>query len=169
MPPVIESSDEQGDVWTTTRYASLGGTLSKIGTTLSDEYIESRKALGFEKYISPDKQVDASTCLFPEYTWFIKGAVHDDWTKEEDRIIMTVSNSDEQVTVNDIDDRPQFLVYDRSSDSVAPMTKDNCHTETYEVDNKTSDTKGGKLFNALLTLFKWLTTAFEFISSLFKK
>ncbi len=169
MPPVIESSDEQGDVWTTTRYASLGGTLSKIGTTLSDEYIESRKALGFEKYISPDKQVDASTCLFPEYTWFIKGAIHDDWTKEEDRIIMTVSNSDEKVTVNDIDDRPQFLVYDRSSDSVAPMTEDNCHTETYDVDNKTNDTKGGKLFNALLTLFKWLTTAFEYISSLFKK
>lgn len=78
MPPVIESRFEQGDVWTTTRYSSLGATVSRIGTTLSDEYIESRKALGFEKYISPDKQIDASTCLFPEYTWFIKGAIHDD-------------------------------------------------------------------------------------------
>lgn len=168
MPPVIESSDEQGDVWATTRFSSLGATVAKIGTTFTDEYIESRKALGFEKYISPDKQIDASTCLFPEYTWFIKGAIHDDWTKEEDRIILTVSSSDERITVNNLDGRPQFLVYDRDNDTVYPMTEDNCNTESYEIDKK-PDTKGSKLFNALLTLFKWLQTAIEFVSSMFKQ
>lgn len=165
MPPVIESRYEQGDVWTTTRYASLGGTLSRIGTTLSDEYIESRKALGLDKYISPDKQVDASTCLFPEYTWFIKGAIHDDWSKEEDRIIITACDSDERVTIDNLDNRPQFLVYDRENDTVYPMTEENCDTEDYEVDAKPKN----RYLNMLTTFFRWLKAAFEFLSSLGKK
>ncbi|MGN1194988.1 MAG: hypothetical protein ACI4SB_05855, partial [Acutalibacteraceae bacterium] len=165
MPPVIESRFEQGDVWTTTRYSSLGATVSRIGTTLSDEYIDSRKALGLEKYISPDKQVDASTCVFPEYTWFIKGAIHDDWTKEEDRIITTVCDSDERITINNLDDRPQFLVYDRENDTVYPMTEDNCDTETYEVNAKPKNV----FLNMLTSLFKWLKAAFEFLSSLTNK
>lgn len=165
MPPVIESRFEQGDVWTTTRYSSLGATVSRIGTTLSDEYIESRKALGLEKYISPDKQVDASTCLFPEYTWFIKGAIHDDWTKEEDRIIITTSDSNERVTVNNLDDRPQFLVYDRENDTVYPMTEENCNTEAYEVDEKPRNV----YLNMLTVLFRWLKAAFEFLTSIANK
>lgn len=165
MPPVIEAADEQGDVWTTTRYSSLGATVSKTGTTLSDEYIESRKALGLGKYISPDKQIDASTCVFPEYTWFIKGAIHDDWTKEEDRIIITVCDSDERVTVDNLDNRPQFLVYDRSTDRVSPMTEDNCHTETYEVDPGPKH----RLLSFLTAFFRWLKAAFDFSKHLSSK
>lgn len=165
MPPVIESRFEQGDVWTTTRFSSLGATVSRIGTTLSDEYIESRKALGLEKYISPDKQVDASTCLFPEYTWFIKGAIHDDWSKEEDRIIITTSSSNERITINNLDDRPQFLVYDRENDTVYPMTEDNCNTEAYEVNAKPKN----RYLNMLTVLFRWLKAAVEFLSNLANK
>lgn len=165
MPPVIESLDEQGDVWTTTRFSSLGATVSKIGTTLSDEYIESRKALGLEKYISPDKQIDASTCVFPEYTWFIKNAVHDDWTKEEDWIITTVCGSDERITVDSIDERPQFLVYDRENDKVSPMTKENEKTESYDVDQKPKN----KLLSALTALFKWFTVLNQLIKRWLKK
>lgn len=165
MPPLIESLDEQGDVWTTTRFSSLGATVAKIGTTFSDEYIESRKALGLEKYISPDKQIDASTCVFPEYTWFIKNAVHDDWTKEEDRIIITVSNSDERITTDSIDNRPRFLVYDKENDTVYPMTEENSKTESYEVDGKPKF----KLLDSLTALFKWLKAATEFIRHLFSK
>ena len=165
MPPVIESRFEQGDVWTTTRYSSLGATVSRIGTTLSDEYIESRKALGLEKYISPDKQIDASTCLFPEYTWFIKNAIHDDWTKEEDKILISASDSNERVTVDNLEGRPQFLVYNREDKTVSPMTEENCNTEAYEVDAKPKNV----FLNMLTSLFKWLKTVVEFLSSLAKK
>ncbi len=166
MPPVLESNYEQGDVWATTRFSSLGATVSKIGTTLSDEYIESRKALGLEKYISPDKQIDASTCVFPEYTWFIKNAIHDDWTVEEDRLIITVCNADERITVNDIDDRPQFLVYDRENGTVSPMTEDNSNTESYDVDNTKPK---HKLLSALTALFKWFKALNDFLRKLLKK
>lgn len=165
MPPVLESLDEQGDVWATTRFSSLGATVSKIGTTLSDEYIESRKALGLEKYISPDKQIDASTCVFPEYTWFIKNAIHDDWTKHEDWLITTVCDSNERLTVNDIDSRPQFMVYDRATDSVSPMTEENSKTESYETESKPKN----KLLSALTALFKWFKALNDFLKKIFKK
>ncbi|MGN1417702.1 MAG: hypothetical protein ACI4W6_00060, partial [Acutalibacteraceae bacterium] len=117
------------------------------------------------KYISPDRQIDASTCVFPEYTWFIKNAMHDDWSKEEDNIIMHVCDSDERVTVDNLEGRPQFLVYDKENDTVYPMTEDNCNTESYEV-----DAKGKNVYlNMLTSLFKWIKAAFEYIYSLINK
>lgn len=164
MPPITTTKDEQGDVWAETSYSSLGGTVSKVGKTLSSEYIESRKALGLDKYISPDKQIDASTCVFPQYTWFIKGAIHDDWATEEDNIIIRVCNSDEQITVDTMENRPQFLVYDREEKVVYPMTEDNCNTEKYEVNEKPQTTAQSiwkaviSWFRAMFDLFRHLLT-----------
>ena len=56
-----------------TANSSLGATTAAIGEVLSEEYLADKDM----KYISPDKTVDASTCLFPEKTWFIKGASHE--------------------------------------------------------------------------------------------
>lgn len=52
---------------------SLGATSVKAKTALSDEYVASH----FSKYISPDKSVDASTCLFPQRTWFFNEQHHE--------------------------------------------------------------------------------------------
>ena len=52
---------------------SLGATAVKAKTQFSKEYLE----LHDSKYISPDKCVDASTCLFPERTWFFSGQHHE--------------------------------------------------------------------------------------------
>ncbi len=168
MPPVLESADEQGDVWVTTGFSSLGATSSKIGKTLPEDYRQSRIDAGYEKYLSPDNQIDASTCVFPEYTWFIKGAVHNDWSIEEDNIITRVCDSDVQLTVDTMEGKPQFLVYDRATDTVAPMTKDNCNTETYEVDAP-KPSKKQNIFNTLKIFFEWLKQAFSFLTSIFKK
>ena len=45
----------------------------KAKTQFSKEYLDSHNS----KYISPDKCVDASTCLFPERTWFFSGQHHE--------------------------------------------------------------------------------------------
>lgn len=168
MPPITEDYYEQGDVWTSAKYSSLGATVSKAGTVLSDDYIASRIEAGKEKYISVDKQVDASTCVFPDYTWFIKGAVHDDWTAEEDNIIVRVCNSDEQLTVDTMEGRPQFLVYDKGTDTVAPMTKENCNTEKYVVDDN-SGKKPDPSTRILASLIKWLTMVFTFLTNILNK
>ncbi len=157
MLPYLESAVEQGDVWVTAKHSSLGATVSKIGTTLSDSYITERVNQGLGKYISPDRQVDASTCLFPDNTWFIKNALHNDWTREEDRILVSVFNTD-GATVESFERFPQFLVYDRTADTVSPMTAENSNTENYEVD------AGHKSkFDTLFVFFKWLRTVLKIL------
>lgn len=64
--PVTSAHDWQGDVLIDTRYASIGATLADYGKTLNKK----------GEYISEDKIVDASTCLLPNQTWFIKGVQH---------------------------------------------------------------------------------------------
>ena len=53
--------------------ASIGATTVKKGDTFSAEYL----ALHNSKYISPEKNVDASTCLFPNRTWFFANQHHE--------------------------------------------------------------------------------------------
>ena len=52
---------------------SLGATSVKAGTTFESDYVSSHDS----KYISPDGSVDASTCLFPDRTWFFNEQHHE--------------------------------------------------------------------------------------------
>ena len=164
-PPVVESADETGDVWLTVRYASIGATASKIGATLSDEYLAAKRDAGYGKYLSPDKQIDASTCLFPDYTWFIKGAIHNDDIIGVSDILSNVFNSTDDVTVDTFEAYPQFMVYDRDSTRILPMTEDNMNVESYPVDQAKPGlldrmriffTHLGAWFKALFSLIKAL-------------
>lgn len=56
--------------------ASFGAKAAHLGETLPDDYIAGCEAAGYGKYISVDRQIDASTCLMPDSTWFIKNAEH---------------------------------------------------------------------------------------------
>lgn len=75
--PIVEHHDELGDAVVGVADASLGATTAGLFTTLSQTYIDERTALGYGDYISPDGKIDASTCMFPETTWFIKNKHHD--------------------------------------------------------------------------------------------
>ena len=70
--PITGSWALLGDGVVETRSNSLGATTAPAGSCFSDEYLQDKDM----KYISPDKTVDASTCLFPEKTWFIKNLMH---------------------------------------------------------------------------------------------
>ena len=113
--------------------ASFGATTSTIFDTLSDEYIAQRVAEGKGRYISPDKQIDASTCMFPDYTWFIKGATHVKRTEAEDDLLYTCLTADRQLTIDDFE-WTQFMVYDFSTQVMQPMTAENCHNEAFSTD-----------------------------------
>ncbi len=52
--------------------ASLGATYAVAGTYLPDDVAFSSDAL-----VSPDGSIDASTCLFPQNTWFFDGQYHE--------------------------------------------------------------------------------------------
>lgn len=75
--PITEHYDETGDVLVGVQDASFGATASGLFDTLSQDYINERVKAGYGEYISPDGKIDASTCLFPETTWFMKNKHHD--------------------------------------------------------------------------------------------
>ncbi len=69
--PVYENSDFNGDGILETYQMSGYATVAKYGKTLGDDYVAENP-----KYLSPDRAVDLSTAIFPEYTYIIKGAPH---------------------------------------------------------------------------------------------
>lgn len=65
--PITSKVKNQCDALIDTKYASAGATVANYGETLN---------VKSGKYLSPDKIINAKTCVLPDNTWFIKGAQH---------------------------------------------------------------------------------------------
>ena len=124
--PATSSWQEISDGVIDTKNASFGATVALYNSVLDDDIINSAD----ENLISPDKTIDASTCLFPEKTWFIKEAKHSDNYDDLDTLVDAILFSDSELTV-DADGRfPRFLKYDFKTDSIIPddgSASDNTH------------------------------------------
>lgn len=162
--PICETNYLVSDQFASVGRSSFGATTGTIYEDLSEEYIAERTEAGFGKYISPDGQIDASTCLFPDSTWFIKGSSHSNWSDWELRLLYDIASSEEKVTVNNSCWPSQFVVYsytnpDEDSDGeIEVMTAENCDTENWEAEEKYDNPtdKYGKIFVAVTALLKWL-------------
>lgn len=64
--PFTSAYNKQADILIDSDLQSVGATIANYGTQLDKS----------GKYISDDKIIDASTCLFPNNTWFVKGIQH---------------------------------------------------------------------------------------------
>ncbi len=163
--PICSSSDLISDQFASVKRSSFGATTPTVYETLSDEYIAQREAEGKGHYISPDKLIDASTCIYPDYTWFIKGSSHSNWTTYEMKILYDVASADKQLTINDFP-YTQFMVYNTESDTLYPMTEENCHTEYWDANPdiyKPSSTID-KLSVTIKAVVRWFKLLIEFIS-----
>lgn len=171
--PICETNYLVSDQFASVGRSSFGATTGTIYNDLSADYIAEREEAGFGKYLSPDGQIDASTCLFPDSTWFIKGSSHSNWSDWELRLLYDIASSEEKVTINNSCWPSQFVVYsytnpDEDSDGeIAVMTTENCDTENWEADEKVDnpDNKYGKIFVAVTALIKWFI---ELITKIFK-
>lgn len=165
FPCVLESADEQCDVWVSLNYATLGATCAPVGETLSDEYIAGREALGYGKYISPDRVVDMSTCLFPDNTWIQKNRIHNQAGKDNDffRNVFAEDN----ITV-DNSHIPQFTVYSEETQTMEIMTEENCHTETWYTDPVESKSFFCDLFGKVKAFFAKISLWLEQLFGLMK-
>ncbi|MBQ7546527.1 MAG: hypothetical protein IJT41_06160 [Clostridia bacterium] len=121
--PVTRNSDMLSDSMCCVEDASLGATTATITGALKKSYLKTADA----KYISPDKQIDASTCLLPERTWFIKNLEHTNFPACVERLFDYILN-DAGHTVRSSETYPQFLVYNEETQTLAPQTQDNCDT-----------------------------------------
>ncbi len=133
-----------------TKYSSLGATTAKYGKTLGDSYLASADPLS----ISPDKTIDASTCLFPKQTWFVKNYRHKQFHKDLYKLMDTVLYSKDQVTVDTYEKYPQFLRFDNISGIIPDIRK-----------TTPADEKRDSFFDAIAEFFelmaKWFRKIFK--------
>ena len=123
LPPIFENSDAQADGTIELDKLSFGATSANMGKTLSRSYINSLKGTGASKYVSKDLIIDASTCVLPDSTWFVKNSVHEDFNGAINKLIYAILGSKKQFTVWDDDKYPQFLDYDKATKTLNPITK----------------------------------------------
>jgi hypothetical protein len=71
--PLYEGATNQSDGYTSVKKQSFGAVSADFGEVLSEEYIN---GLSDKTYLSPDYKIDASTCLIPERSWFVKNLYH---------------------------------------------------------------------------------------------
>lgn len=96
--PLTKAKDYHTDLLIDTARASGGATVARYGKKLpkSDS-----------PYLSQDRSIDASTCLFPDSTWFVKGLKHEDGPIRE--WMQWVIYSEKQPTVQEDKKWKQFM------------------------------------------------------------
>ena len=150
LAPLFKDCMKQADNLVELETASYGATCADIKQLLPDSYINAQEKAGKGKYISPDLKVDASTCLFPDYTWFIKDLPHDVFPNSVNELIMKIFHSKEQFTVDSDEQFSQYLQYESNSLLLSKVTELDLADE-----NDSAEISLRKLLNLFNTLF-WL-------------
>lgn len=121
MIPALGKDYKMSDTLISTNRSSLGATCSDIDKTLSKSYLEKADA----KYISPDKQIDASTCRYPEHTWFVKNMTHRNMPNSIDYLYDAILSAPGYATVDEVEGYPQFLMASNDGSTISPATAQN--------------------------------------------
>ena len=121
--PIEKGAAQLSDEKAYLKHSSFGATTADFGETLSDAYIADAQAKGNGRYISPDRMVDASTCLFPDSTWMIGRMAHQDFNGFLDAFAYRYFTSETALTVDSDPSLPQYLIV--IDGSVVPMTEEN--------------------------------------------
>lgn len=112
LAPYFPHSDRQGDGVIETELTSNFATVALYGETLTDEQL----AAAEEKYVSPDKIVDATTANYRDFTWFVKDAAHvaAEYRSDFAYFVLRLALAEEQLTVESDSRYPQFMLVDEN-------------------------------------------------------
>lgn len=121
IPPVCVSQLNIGDMVIDTIYTSYGATCADANSSLGEDYTQAVNC--GHNHISADNMIDASTATYPEYTWFVKDLMHADHTAAQWELIRFIFASDDQPTVADSEEYPQFLI--SINEEIVPLTTEN--------------------------------------------
>ena len=127
--PLYEESDQLSDGHALVKDVSFGATASTHSGTLSDAYIAAHDA----KYISADKKIDASTCLFPDTSWFVGNLEHQYFPYLLDYLTQTYFLTD-GMTVDTDPSYPQFMVFNPEY-RLDPLTAENADTSVVNTED----------------------------------
>lgn len=118
--PLVESLDNNSDATVDTKYASAGATVAPLNGTLGEDYVQCNDDCG-HNHLSPDGVIDASTCILPEHTWFIKDMLHSNAHDGIMEMYYWFMYSDEYYDVWSNPMYTQFLQNDKPNLRVIPM------------------------------------------------
>ncbi len=161
-PPLTKDADELSDFLVSLDEATKGATCAKIGSTLSEDYISQRVKDGKGDYISPDRQVDLSTALYPDRTWVIKNA-HHSFMNVSDNITLDFLQGT-NYSIHSEGAYPQFSVFYETDGRLEPMTADNCADYDWVSIPEEKPTPQ----TILASFIRFFTMIINFITNLFK-
>ncbi|MDR3345483.1 MAG: hypothetical protein LBT21_07865 [Oscillospiraceae bacterium] len=119
--PAVKNSQKNSDGFVDTSFASLGATVAEpYGKKLGVVGVVFQKVKDGHKHISPDKTIDASTCLLPEQTWFVRNSAHIGGSNND--FAKWFLDSPKTQTVFSDPNYPQFLEKDED-DNFIPEVK----------------------------------------------
>ena len=121
LMPVFPDCYNTGDGTAETYLTSFGATAADINKTLSADYISAMSEED-KKFLSADEKIDASTCVLPEKTWFVKNSYHDHFPENIDKLMEAILTT-EDMTVFTNPDYPQFLDAGEGDDILVPVTE----------------------------------------------
>ncbi len=116
--PAYEHAKYQADGVVETAPMSGGALTSVVGSTLTEQQL----AVGDSKYVSADKCINASTCMYRDYTWFVKDAGHvlGLYGSDCSLFLFALLESETQPTIASFPEYPQFMLSD-SAETLAPL------------------------------------------------
>lgn len=118
--PLVENMNNNSDATVDTKYASAGATVAPLNGTLGDDYKQACTECG-HNHLSPDGVIDASTCILPEHTWFIKDMLHSNAHDGIMEMYHWFMYADEYYDVWSNPAYTQFLQNDKPNLRVIPM------------------------------------------------
>lgn len=118
--PLVESYMANSDATVDTKYASVGASVADLNSTLPDGYVQKNEA-GVHDHLSKDGVIDASTCLLPENTWFIKDMLHCKIHDGHKEMYNLFFYSDSVTDVWSNEKYPQFLQNDVNAKTLTPI------------------------------------------------
>lgn len=122
--PITPSWQNMSDGVVDSRYTSFGATFAEFDKRLSDEQLAGKDPA----MISPNRNVDASTCMFPDQTWFIRNMKHANSDGNLDEFINTLIAYDGQATVETFKEFPRFMLFDSAANILVPDKEDAAET-----------------------------------------
>lgn len=117
--PLYEHSYFMGDTTLETYNTSGYATVASYGETLGDDYVAKNPSL-----LSPDRCIDLSTAILPEYTYMIKYAPHvaGSYGTDYADFVMWLLSTDGSAKAGANERYPQFMVSDFKKQTLAPLT-----------------------------------------------
>lgn len=154
--PVQKDSTNYTDNLIDVKYASGGATAARYGSTLTGT-LNTTCDDSTHSHLSPDKIVDASTCILPEQTWIIKNVGHMNYEYNTGLcgLLTTLATSEKEVSIYTYEEYPQFMKFDKTTKTLVSDYDNNSTSRFANIFEIVSDliTKIKALINQLFPFF----------------